>query len=248
MQRATRDVGILLLAGALVILAFNLLSIHSYRALSAKVHARTPASLTADDQTVATRGENSPDWETLKEINADTAAWIFVEGTDIDLPVMRARVDDPEFYLSHDLWGSPAFEGVPFLDHRCQADDTHRLVFGHRLGMGGQFSQLQKAYEQEVFDSLGTCHWSTPTGGSITLVPLCSLSVDMWYQPIQTFAFEGEGTLAGWLHTLAQDATARADSWESLALQGQSVLTLVTCSSSLSNQQWRTLVVFVQSE
>ena len=187
------------------------------------------------------------DWEILRDINPDIAAWVEVDGTDVSLPVVAPSDDDMVFYLRHNLWRQWSLQGVPFLDHRCEADGPHRIVYGHHLSSGGQFSQLQRAYEQATFDMLGLCRWSTPEEGSATLVPLCALSVDQWHEDIQRFAFADKEELHGWLTDLCNDATARVRDWREVVGKAESVLTLVTCTSDMSDQPWRTLVVFAET-
>ena len=46
------------------------------------------------------------DWAMLRSRNQDIAAWLRVEGTAIDLPVVNTRKGDPaDFYLNRN-WGS----------------------------------------------------------------------------------------------------------------------------------------------
>ena len=73
------------------------------------------------------------------------------------------------------------------------------------------------------------------------------MTVDMWYGPIQTFDFPTTADLNEWLAGLVRDSNARADGADSLVRESRSALTLVTCSSDLSHQRWRTLVVFVET-
>lgn len=189
--------------------------------------------------------ESGLDWESLWAINPDVAAWVRVEGTDIDLPVMAPSDGDMSYYLQHDLWGNRALTGVPFLDHRCRADGVHRLVYGHRLFLGGQFSALQLAYQQGEFDGIGSCWWSTPSCDTRRLAPFCALRRDAWFADIQRFD-PREDELGSWLLELAEGAEASSADCESLAGAARSVVTLVTCSSELSGQPWRTIVVFVE--
>jgi len=73
------------------------------------------------------------------------------------------------------------------------------------------------------------------------------MSVDMWYEPIQTFDFPTTYALNEWLAGLIRDSDTRADDADSLVGESRTALTLVTCSSDLSHQRWRTLVVFVET-
>ncbi len=239
---AVRLLGWLLLVSGLTLVLVQKREAHALKALSDEVHAQRDVRVYhGPDINV----ESGLDWESLKTINPDVAAWVRVEGSDIDLPVMAPSNGDMSYYLQHDLWGNRALTGVPFLDHRCTADDIHRLVYGHRLYLGGQFSALQKAYQQEVFDSIGVCQWSTPSGGTTRLVPYCASRRNAWYADIQRFDLREDG-LEPWLRDLVADAGASSADAESLAGQARSAVTLVTCSSELSGQPWRTIVVFVE--
>lgn len=240
-------VAVRLLGWALIVFGLALVLVqkretHALEALSDGVRAQQ------DMPTYQSPGiniESGLDWESLKTINPDVAAWVRVEGTDIDLPVMAPSNGDMSYYLHHDLWGNRSLAGVPFLDHRCTADGIHRLVYGHRLFLGGQFSALQRAYQQEVFDGIGVCEWSTPSGSAVRLVPFCALRRNAWYADIQHFDLREDG-LEPWLRELAADAGATSTDTETLAGQARSAVTLVTCSSELSGQPWRTIVVFVE--
>lgn len=239
---AVRLLGWVLLVFGLALVFVQKRETHALEALSDEVHPR--------QDTVAYQGPeidigSGLDWESLKAINPDVAAWVRVEGTDIDLPIMAPSNGDMSYYLQHDLWGNRALAGVPFLDHRCTADDIHRLVYGHRLFLGGQFSALQLAYQREVFDGIGVCQWSTPSDGTTRLVPFCASRRNAWYADIQRFDLHEDG-LEPWLRELAKDAGATSADAEDLASLAQSVVTLVTCSSELSGQPWRTIVVFVE--
>jgi sortase B len=188
---------------------------------------------------------SGPDWESLKAINPDVAAWVRVENTDIDLPVMAPSDADMTYYLQHDLWRKASLDGTPFLDHRCEADARQRLVYGHHLFLGGQFSALQRAYRQEVFEKTGDCVWSTPSGGTTRLKPLCALRRNAWFAGIQRFDLPPD-QLESWLLDLSGEAEATAANCEQLAKEACSTVALVTCSSELSGQPWRTIVVFVE--
>ncbi|MDI9591351.1 MAG: class B sortase [Acidobacteriota bacterium] len=239
-----------MLAGA-AILSMNEQSRRAYGGLSESVRHPVQGAVeeAVDDTASAHEGDRRPtgiNWDTLKLLNPDVAAWVSVEGTDVDLPVMAPADRDMTYYLRHDLWRRWVLAGTPFLDHRSDADGPHRLVYGHHLATGGQFSSLQRAHRQEIFETLGSCVWQTPGEGATSLEPFCALMVDMWYAPIQTFGFDGDAGLRDWLRARAAEATARNAGYSELAEGARSALTLVTCTSDLSHQRWRTLVIFVQ--
>ena len=186
------------------------------------------------------------DWDALRAANAETVAWLSVEGTSIDHPVVQPGEDrESDWYLTHSFWGEASAAGCPYLDARAEATGDHRLVYGHHLGLSSQmFSEIFQAYEQEVFDAVGTALWSTPEEGSCAFLPLMGLTVDQSYAQIQSFTFPSEAALRAWLRALADDASAVSGAFEGRLSSATRVLTLVTCSNVIAGQRERTLLVF----
>ena len=199
------------------------------------------------EQAAPQSGEGGVDWDALLQQNPETVAWLSVEGTGIDYPVVQPGEGKPsDWYLHHDFWGNPSPVGSLYLDSRADADGRHMLVFGHHMGLSGQmFSPIYDTYRQEKFAGIGAAHWSTPDGGTVDFEPAMAMSVDMSYAPIQTFEFDTVDGLQSWLGELARDATAVSSDLDALTADASRVLTLVTCSSAWSGQRARTLLVFV---
>lgn len=190
--------------------------------------------------------ESDIDWESLRQSGANPVAWLSVAGTPIDYPVAQGDAQEPDFYLTHDLWGTPSGAGCPYIDSRTSATATHALVYGHHMGTTGlQFSAISEAYRQDVFEGLGTLTWQTPDGKRLEMEPLCAAVVDMAYQPIQKFP-EHDEDLSGWLEEIVAGASARSQDVEGLASECSRVVTLVTCSSTTSGQRGRTIVLFAR--
>lgn len=187
------------------------------------------------------------DWTTLLSQNPETVAWIEVEGTEIDYPVVKPGPDKPrDWYLTHDFWGNGSALGCPYIDPRCDADGDHALVYGHHMGFSNQmFSSIYESYLQPSFDRVGCARWSTPDRGTIVFRPALALRVDREYAAIQHFEFDSGDDLREWLSGLQSDAGASSPSLEELAASASRALTLVTCSSGMSGERDRTLLVFL---
>ena len=202
----------------------------------------------------ARQGER--DWGALREVNSAIAAWVSVQGTDIDLPIVATRSeDDQAWYLTHDLWGRTSCSGTPFLDRRCDsACARHACAYAHHMtSTSGMFSQLQEAYLQERFDRLGSLKWETPEG-LVQAEPLCALRVDAGWQDIQRFDW-GDGTgqdadqaeadaFRAWLEGIALQADALSPQVDQMLAGASRCITLVTCSSDFAMQRWRTLALW----
>ena len=92
--------------------------------------------------------------ETIKsaagELSEDLAAWLTVDGTPIDFPVMQGRNNSE--YLNKDPYGRYSLSGSVFLDSRNSRDfsDPYSLIYGHHMDGGAMFgaldSYLKKGY------------------------------------------------------------------------------------------------------
>lgn len=232
LDTALTVMSVALLAAAAVLAIPYLTQGASYRALAEEADVQAGTGI---------------DWDALLAQNPDTAAWLAVEGTGIDYPVVKPGPNKAgDWYLHHDFQGRKSPMGCPYLDPRSEADGRHALVYGHHLGLSGQmFSSVYDTYRQERFERVGAARWSTPAGGTLKLRPAMAMSVDKGYAPIQEFGFETVDELRTWLRRLSDDAQASAPELDALVGRARRVLTLVTCSSPIGGQRARTLLVFV---
>lgn len=231
----------------------------SYGDLAQATRLGAAPSLAAATDSPASAGASRQarrDWGALHEVNQSVAAWVSVQGTDIDLPVVATHSeDDQAWYLTHDLWGRSATSGTPFLDRRCDgASARHVCAYAHHMtSTSGMFSQLQEAYLQERFDRLGPLTWETPEV-LVQAEPLCALRVDASWQEIQRFDWGNAGQDTGdqddvasfrtWLEGIAAQADALSPQADQMLAQVTRCITLVTCSSDFAMQRWRTLALW----
>lgn len=83
-------------------------------------------------------------------ITEDMVAWLTVDGTNIDYPVMQGK--DNYEYLNKDPYGNFSLSGSVFLDSHNSADfsDDYSLLYGHHMAYGKMFGALD-AYLDETF-------------------------------------------------------------------------------------------------
>lgn len=185
-------------------------------------------------------------WGRLTSSYPDFVAWLEVEGTPISLPVVQPPPEKPrDWYLTHNAEGAWDALGCPYLDARTDVRSRNLLVFAHhRFGSDLMFSPLVGAQRKEVFDSLGSARLSMPDGSIWSFRPLCALEVDASFQAIQRFSFPGRSEFRSWLSDLAKEASTESEEANALIRRAERVLTLVTCSSPIPRQRWRTIVIF----
>ena len=91
--------------------------------------------------------ESIVDWDSLKSINSDVCAWIKINNTDINFPIVQCA--DNEYYLKHTFDKSYTYNGNPFLDYQNKIDfsDQNSIIYGHNMRDGKKFGSLLKLYD-----------------------------------------------------------------------------------------------------
>lgn len=84
------------------------------------------------------------DFDGLIEINDDVKAWIYIEGTDVNYPVLQG-IDNNQ-YLFQSYKKKYLTAGSIYIDYRCDDDfsDKHTVVYGHNMKNGTMFGQMDK--------------------------------------------------------------------------------------------------------
>ena len=88
-----------------------------------------------------------------KEIEENMVAWLTVDDTSIDYPVMQG--EDNNEYLNKDPYGDYSLAGSIFLDSRNNRKfkDQYSLVYGHHMEQGMMFGALDEFLDEDYFNS-----------------------------------------------------------------------------------------------
>ena len=93
----------------------------------------------------------APELQELKAITADVFAWLTVDDTHINYPVVTSH-DNME-YINKDIYGEFSFTGAIFLDCQNSSDmtDTYSILYGHHMDNGAMFGDIEKFLDEEFF-------------------------------------------------------------------------------------------------
>lgn len=185
-------------------------------------------------------GETTPayvgpaiDFDELKKINDDCVAWIYIEDTDINYPIVQGS--DNSYYLKHLIDGKWNSSGSIFMDSRVSADisDRHCIIYGHHMKNGTMFSGLTKYKEQEYFDAHPEGWLITPEGTyriEFFAGYVANVKSAAW-----DLGFESDDDFVSWTQE------AKKQSWFASALSPavtDRILTLSTCSYEFDNARY----------
>ncbi|MBQ6440912.1 MAG: class B sortase [Mogibacterium sp.] len=96
------------------------------------------------------RGIRYRSFSQLLDINPDTVAWITMDGTHIDHPVVRST--DNFDYLDKGFDGKFYAGGTLFMDkNNTSPEDPYCIIHGHHMAAGAMFGDLSKYTDEDFF-------------------------------------------------------------------------------------------------
>ncbi len=165
------------------------------------------------------------DFDALKAINDDVVAWIYLEDTHINYPVVQGS--NNEYYLNRLYNGKQNGAGSIFMDFRNSGKFTDRnsILYGHRMNNGTMFANLSKYSNQEFFDSHPYVLIITPDAkykAEVFSAYIANTTYSSW-----DTVFDGDRDYLNWLESLQ----SRSYFNRNVEFTGDSrIVTLSTCT------------------
>jgi len=201
---------------------------------------------TADSETSQVITQSTLDFASLQELNPDICAWIEIEGTKIDYPVLQNKYWDKQ-YLSTAYNGTYYAGGSLFTEKTYNAvdfSDPVTVIYGHTMRAGTMFGELQKVYSNpKTFEShkkiIIYLPGETREYTVFAAVPYPSIHIlhaydftkPYWYQNF----FNGVRSIRSLYANIDEDAFPES---------GEQVIILSTCLNEDSRQRFLVMAVW----
>ena len=171
----------------------------------------------------------------LHEKNPDCVAWITIEGTVIDYPVMY-RSNPKNYYLHRDFNGKHASAGALFIAENCDPDDSDNvIIYGHHMNSGKMFAALNKYKKQSFYEEHRRIVYETLHGQETYEVMFAFTTPVYTGHDFQYYAFS-KANSAEEYDAFISACRARALYDTGVTAQyGDKLLTLSTCEYSQKN-------------
>lgn len=108
---------------------------------------------------------NPINFDALQAENPEICAWIQVDGTTIDYPVLQSGITTEEdFYLTHDMNGAQKRAGAIYIQQLNDKDfsDPNTVIYGHNMMNGSMFGTLKRFRGADFFEQNRYIYVYTP--------------------------------------------------------------------------------------
>lgn len=97
--------------------------------------------------------EYTIDFDKLKKQNSDAVAWIKVNNTKMEYPIVKT--ENNEFYLNHSFDKSENLAGWIYADYRNKFDgkDKNIVVYGHNMRDGSMFGSMKNILTSKWYNN-----------------------------------------------------------------------------------------------
>lgn len=177
--------------------------------------------------------ENIIDMLKLYEINSDIVAWLKIENTNIDYPIMQTK-ENKNFYLRKNFYKQYSYYGTPFLAENCDIKISDNLIiYGHHINNSKMFGQLENYkkkdyYEQHKYIKLYTLEEQEK-------YEIISVFKTVAYTGFKYYDFVNSNNEREFNTFLSKCKELSFYNIESTAVYGDKLLTLSTCEYSTRN-------------
>ena len=168
-------------------------------------------------------------FDKLKEQNNEAIAWIKVNNTNIEYPVVKTK--NNEFYLNHSFDKSENLGGWIFADYKNKFNGTDKniVIYGHNMKDNSMFGTMQKILNPEWYNNEENTNIILKTEGKNYIYKVFSIyRIENEDYYIKT-EFNNDSEFEQFLNTLK--ARSIRD-FNMDMLESDSILTLSTCDNN----------------
>ena len=193
------------------------------------------ASTIPDDVPAQSETTISSGLAALHARNPDCVAWITIDGTVIDYPVMH-RPDKKDYYLNRDFNGKKSSAGTLYISEICDPKTSDNvLIHGHNMNSGKMFAALTKYKKRSFYEDHRYIRFET-LDGAYTYEVIFALTTPVYTgNDFEYYNFATARNEAEFDAYIAQCARRALYDTGLSASYGDRLLTLSTCEYSQKN-------------
>jgi len=167
----------------------------------------------------------------LMKINPDVKAWLTIDNTHIDYPVVQGNYDYE--YLNKDVYGNYVLSGSIFMSTTNDPDfkDPYTLIYGHHMAEGAMFGDIDKFLKKDFFEENKTGTLYLPEDTYKIEIFAC-VSTDAYDSVFYSQETQTTDDLPEFISYIKKQSV----NWRDIDLQnGDRVIGLSTCADTTTN-------------
>ncbi len=120
---------------------------------NSKILANIATAISVIDNDNENKKKYEIDFEKMKKINEQTVAWLKVNNTKVEYPVVKAM--DNSFYLTHNFEKNLNKAGWVFADYRNKFDGTDKniIIYGHNMKDDSMLGSLKEVLNEKWYNN-----------------------------------------------------------------------------------------------
>ncbi len=210
----------------------------------------TEITTDAEGNVIVKQTKSSKDWDELAKINKEIIAWVSINDTKIDYPVVQHMGDtlDSQYYLYRDVYKNYSGYGSIFADFRSDkgVDSKNVILHGHHMNDGSMFQNLmgygKYTADMDFYKKHPTIKLDTPEGDHtykiISVFKTNTLDAHGEFFNYLTASFESDAEFMNYVYLVRERSLIDTGV---TCNEDDVLLTLSTCSYEYS--EFRTVVV-----
>lgn len=146
------------------------------------------AIIETSTETINSTEVKSIDWNYLKSVNEDIIAWIEIENTNINYPILK---DSNLYYLKHSYNKKYNNNGSIFTTDTSPFEIEETIIYGHNMKNKSMFSELGNYLKKDFFYTHNKIKIYTPKGNYEGIIfSAYSISIDIENNNIKSLDFD----------------------------------------------------------
>lgn len=152
MKKVLYIILIIALIGIMLISAINIFKNLTEDKKQEKVYSELSKSISLENQQENNEEQQSEDYSNVFKLNTDMVAWLKIEGTNINYPVMQTP-QKPDYYINKNFYKQPSSWGTPYMEEECDINSSSNLIiYGHHINNNKMFGELENYKNKKYYN------------------------------------------------------------------------------------------------
>lgn len=141
------------LIGTMLISAINIFNNLTEDRKQEKVYNELSQYIYVENQQENNEEQQSENYSKVFKLNTDMVAWLKIEGTNINYPVMQTP-RNPDYYINKNFYKQDSSWGTPYMEEECDINSSSNLIiYGHHINNYRMFGELENYKDKKYYNN-----------------------------------------------------------------------------------------------